>query len=33
LSNLNSEAFFKDGGEALAVSAFSSQKKFYPANE
>lgn len=30
LNNLNSNAFFKNGGEALAQSGFSSQKKFFP---
>ena len=30
LANLNSDAFFKNGGEALASSAFSSAKKFFP---
>jgi len=30
LDNVNSEAFFKEGGEALAQSAFSSGKKFFP---
>jgi hypothetical protein len=29
-SNLNSDAFFKNNGEALAQSAFASDKKFYP---
>lgn len=29
-SNLHSEAFFKNNGEALAKSAFSSAKKFFP---
>ena len=33
LNNLSSDAFFRDGGEALAVSAFSSQKKFFPVSE
>lgn len=33
LNNLNSDAFFKNGGEALANSAFSSAKKFYPTHE
>jgi Ca2+-binding EF-hand superfamily protein len=33
LDNMNSEAFFRNGGEALSVSAFSSAKKFYPTNE
>lgn len=33
LNNLNSDAFFRNGGEALATSAFSSAKKFYPTNE
>ena len=33
LNNLNSDAFFKNGGEALANSAFSSAKKFYPSSE
>ena len=33
INNLGSDAFFRDGGEALAVSAFSSSKKFYPAGE
>lgn len=33
LNNLNSEAFFKNGGEALASSAFSSAKKFFPSTE
>ena len=33
LSNLNSNAFFKNGGEALAVSSFSSQRKFFPSNQ
>jgi Ca2+-binding EF-hand superfamily protein len=31
LDNLNSDIFFRDSGEALAVSAFSSQRKFFPA--
>ena len=30
LSNLGSESFFKNSGEALASSTFSSQKKFFP---
>lgn len=30
LNNLNSETFFKNNGEALANSTFSSQKKFFP---
>jgi Ca2+-binding EF-hand superfamily protein len=33
LNNLNSDAFFKNSGEALAQSAFSSAKKFYPTTE
>jgi Ca2+-binding EF-hand superfamily protein len=33
MSNLGSDAFFRDGGDALAVSAFSSQKKFFPVSE
>ena len=33
IDNLNTNAFFKNGGEALAVSAFSSQRKFFPINE
>lgn len=33
LDNINSDAFFKNGGEALAVSAFSSAKKFFPTSE
>ena len=30
ISNLSSDAFFKNSGEALARSAFASQKKFFP---
>lgn len=30
LSNLNSEAFFKNNGEALSGSVFATEKKFYP---
>lgn len=30
LNNLNSDAFFKNSGEALATSAFASAKKFFP---
>lgn len=33
IDNLNTNAFFKNGGEALAVSSFSSQRKFFPINE
>lgn len=33
LNNLNSDAFYRNGGEALAESAFSSAKKFYPTTE
>jgi hypothetical protein len=33
MKNLNNPSFFKNSGEALAVSSFSSQKKFYPTNE
>lgn len=33
LDNLQSDAFFRDSGEALAVSAFSSQRKFFPVHE
>lgn len=33
IENLGSDAFFRDSGEALAVSAFSSQRKFFPAGE
>ena len=32
INNLNSNAFFKNGGEALAQSGFSSQAKFFPSN-
>jgi len=32
LKNLNSDAFFKNSGEALAASAFSSASKFLPNN-
>ncbi len=33
IDNLNTNAFFKNGGEALAVSSFSSQRKFFLTNE
>ncbi len=33
LTNLNSNTFFKNSGEALARSGFSSAKKFYPTTE
>lgn len=33
IENLSSDTFFRDSGEALAVSAFSSQRKFFPASE
>lgn len=33
LNNLNSDAFFKNSGEALVTSAFASAKKFYPTQE
>mmetsp|Transcript_23065 Transcript_23065/g.22459 ORF Transcript_23065/g.22459 Transcript_23065/m.22459 type:complete len:459 (+) Transcript_23065:1720-3096(+) len=33
LSNLNSEAFFKNNGEALRSSTFESSKKFYPSQK
>jgi hypothetical protein len=33
LDNLSSDVFFRDSGEALAVSAFSSQRKFFPVTE
>ena len=33
IDNLNTPSFFKNSGEALAVSSFSSQKKFYPTTE
>lgn len=32
INNLNSNAFFKNGGEALAQSGFASQTKFFPSN-
>jgi Ca2+-binding EF-hand superfamily protein len=33
LNNLNSSTFFKNSGEALAQSGFSSAKKFFPTTE
>lgn len=33
LNNLSSDTFFRDSGDALAVSAFSSSKKFFPVTE
>jgi hypothetical protein len=30
LNNLNSDAFFKNNGEALSSSVFASAKKFFP---
>ena len=33
IDNLSTNAFFRNGGEALVVSAFSSQKKFYPVGD
>ncbi len=30
ISNLNSDAFFKNNGEALSGSVFGTEKKFYP---
>jgi len=32
ISNLKSETFFKNNGEALTQSAFASLKKFFPNN-
>jgi Ca2+-binding EF-hand superfamily protein len=32
INNINSNAFFKNGGEALAQSGFTSQAKFFPKN-
>ncbi|MFS8160613.1 MAG: hypothetical protein ACMG6E_10510 [Candidatus Roizmanbacteria bacterium] len=33
LTNLNSDAFFRNNGEALASSTFSSAQKFYPSKK
>lgn len=33
INNLSSDTFFKNSGEALAQSAFSSGKKFFPASQ
>lgn len=33
LKNLNSDTFFKNSGEALTRSGFSSAKKFFPTTE
>ena len=33
IDNLNTDAFFKNSGEALATSTFTSAKKFYPTQD
>lgn len=33
IDNLGSDAFFRNGGDALAKSAFASQTKFFPVND